>query len=207
MERIWYQDLPHVFSQQHYLNFFPSKEMTFAEQLNSLMRLSLYFSIILFLLKGDPNVFMFPIFMGLFTFFLYSVDTQNKVKEKMYLEDQGLYKQPHSKEICQKPTEDNPFMNVLISDYTSNPQRKKACNVTKGNIKKQATSYFDKKLYRSASDVFHKEASDRQWITNPSTEIPNDREKWLEWCYGSKQTCKEGNGNKCYANTFRHVSN
>ncbi len=206
MERIWFKDLTSLFTKDNYDKFFPSKDMTFAEQLNTLMRLSIYFSIVIFVLKTDANIFMIPLFVGVFTFIIYTVDTKNKINEKLFLEDQSIKKDAKTKELCQKPSENNPFMNVLVSDYVNNPKRKKACDIRKSNVSKQVNEYFDKNLYRSVSDIFNKEASDRQWITNPVTTIPNDQVEFARWCYESKPTCKEGNGNMCYVNTFRTIN-
>jgi hypothetical protein len=204
MEKIWFQDIKHLFTEKNYIYFYPSKDMTFAEQLNTFVRLSIYFSILVYILKQNSNIFMIPIFVGLFTYFIYNIDTQNKTTETMYLDEKNLYKNPYTEEVCVKPSKENPFMNVLMNEYKENPERKKACDITRTDIKKSAKKYFDKKLYRSVSDIFNKEASDRQWITNPITTIPNDQKSFSEWCWGQSKTCKQGNGNKCYQNVFRN---
>lgn len=206
MEKIWYKDIRHLFTNENFDKFFPTKDMTFAEQLNSMVRFSIYFAIVAYVLRHDSAVFMVPLFVGLFTFVIYTFDTQNKQQENLYLDDRNWYKTPHSGKVCQRPTENNPFMNVLISDYVLNPERKAACDVTKTNIKSKTKKYFDKNLYRSVSDIFGKEASDRQWVTNPITTIPNDQDGFARWCYETPKTCKEGNGNTCYANTYRTVN-
>jgi hypothetical protein len=203
MEKIWFKDIKHLFTKENYEKFFPTKDMTFAEQLNAMMRFSIYFAILVFVLRKDSVAFMVPLFVGLFTFVIYTVDTQNKQHETMYLNDKKWYKTPFSGKLCQQPTSQNPFMNVLVSDYVLNPERKPACDVTKTNIKNKTKKFFDKNLYRSVSDIFNKEASDRQWITNPITTIPNDQDGFAQWCYGMNKTCKEGDGNKCYTNAHR----
>lgn len=205
MEKIWFQDIKHLFTVTNYNKFFPSKDMTFSEQLNTIVRLSIYFSILVFILRKDSTIFMIPIFVGLFTYFIYNIDTQNKNNETMYLEEKNLYKNPHTEEICVKPSENNPFMNILMNEYKENPQRNKACDVSRNDIKKSAQKFFDKKLYRSVSDIFNKEASDRQWVTNPITTIPNKQMEFAEWCWGQSKTCKQGNGNRCYQNQFRNI--
>lgn len=205
MELIWYKDIKHLFTENNFAIFIPSKEMTFAEQLNALLRLCIYFSIIVFLLRKNSTIFMVPVFLALFSYLIYNVDTKGKVQENMILKDNNLEKDMFTEEICQKPTQENPYMNVLMSDYATNPNKKKACNLSKSNIKKQSQKFFDKKLYRSVSDIFNKEASDRQWVTNPITTIPNDQETFANWLYGTDKTCKEGNGDSCYTNTFRTI--
>jgi len=203
MEKIWYLDPKHLFTEHNYYNFFPSKEMSFSEQLNALVRMSIYFSLLIFILRQDTNIFMIPIFVCLFTYFIYTVDTNNKLNETMLLEENNLDKDPNTKELCTKPTENNPFMNVLMNEYTENPKRKKACDINRIDIKRKAQKYFDKRLYRSVSDIFNKEASDRQWVTNPISTIPNDQGGFAEFCWGQSKTCKEGNGNQCYTNQYR----
>jgi len=196
-EAIWFKDPMHFITLQNYNKFFPSADMSFSEQLNSLFRLSIYFSILVFVIRHDANIFFVAAFMGLFTFLLYSIDTQNKKSEQLTLEGNNLDKDKFTGEVCMKPSKDNPFMNVLMSDYSTKPDRPKACNMLNSQVKKQAKTAFDYGLYRDVGDIFSKNASDRQWITNPSTTIPNDRSKLTEWLYNIGPTCKE-DGNSCY---------
>jgi hypothetical protein len=204
MEKIWYQDISKFITKDNYSVFFPSSSMSFAEQLNALMRLSLYFSIVMLLIKKDSNVFFIPIFMGLFTFTLWSVDEKNKKSDKELLGKVGLREEYISKELCQKPSKDNPFMNVLVSDYGHNPQRPRACRM-EGKVKHEVKKHFDHNLYRDVDDIVHKKASDRQFYTTPSTTIPNDSVGYAKWLYGdqSSSSCKEGNGGRCYSNMYR----
>lgn len=204
MEKIWFQDISNFITKDNYSVFFPSSSMSFAEQLNALMRLALYFSLVMLLIRKDGNVFFIVIFMGLFTFVLWSVDEKNKKNDKDVLDKIGLREEYTSKELCQKPSKDNPFMNVLVSDYGHNPQRPRACRM-EGKVKHEVKKHFDHNLYRDVDDIFHKKASDRQFYTTPSTTIPNDSVEYAQWLYGDKSasTCKEGNGGRCYANMYR----
>lgn len=202
MEKIWFVDLRGFMTETNFIKFFPSSDMTFTEQMNALMRFSIYFALIMFMLKKDSNILFVPIFMGLFTYLVYNVDEKNKMHEKMLLDRVGLTEEHMSKKLCQKPTRHNPFMNVLVSDYSTNPQRPRACKF-EGAVKDEIKQQFDVNLYRDVDDIFHKKASDRQFYTTPSTTIPNDASSYAKWLYGTKRTCKEGNGGKCYANMFR----
>lgn len=204
MEKIWFSDIPGFFTEKNYYMFFPSAEMTLAEQLNSLMRLSIYFAVLMFIVKKDSNILFVPIFMGLFTFLIFTVDTKNRQSDKQLLDKLGLMEEYTSKKLCQKPTKNNPFMNVLSSDYSENPTRPRACWI-EGKVKKDLKKKFDVNLYRDVGDIFHKTASDRQFYTTPSTTIPNDSMSYAEWLYGGKPSCKEGNGQKCYKNMYRSL--
>jgi hypothetical protein len=207
IEKIWFEDPIHFITIKNYNKFFPTDSMTFAEQLNSIFRLSIYFSILVLLLKQNLNILFVAAFMGIFTYVLYNIDTINKNKEKLYLEDNNLSKDPHSGEECIKPSKNNPFMNVLMSDYSLQPNRPKGCKITNSNIKKEAKDAFDYGLYRDIGDIFGNLASDRQFVTNPSTMIPNDRETLTNWLYksGSKKTCKE-DGTQCYALQYNTIT-
>lgn len=199
MEKIWYEDVQGFINKDNYFIIWPSKEMSFAEQMNCLMRFSIYFAIIVFIIKKDANILFIPIFMAIFSYYVYLVDQKNKTSEKIAMDTFDIAKDPITGKTCQKPTENNPFMNVLMSDYTKNPSRKQACTITP-SVKKKIKSYFDGNLYRDVDDIFHKNASDRQFYTTAITTIPNDQSGFAKWLYGSGPTCKEGNGSKCYKN-------
>lgn len=205
VEKIWFKDLQHFCTEQNYAQFFPAKGMSFAEQLNSLMRLSIYFSILVFLLKKDTHIFFVPIFMGGFTYFLYTIDSNNKLNEQSFLDSKELYKDKNTDEICSKPSENNPFMNVLMNEYVQNPNKNKACNLSRTDVKKKTKKFFDKNLYRDVDDIFQKNASDRNYYTTPITTIPSDQDAYLKFLYPLPKTCKEGSGSECYKNTYRPV--
>jgi hypothetical protein len=205
MEKVWFKDPRNFINEQNYDKFFPSSAMTYAEKLNSILRLSIYFSLILLILKKDSNILFIPILTGVFTFFLYSNVNNKKKSEETFLNKMNLYKDPYTKEVCSRPTPENPFMNVLMSDYKLNPKRTKACNVSNGNIKKEAQQYFNKNLYRDVGDIFQKNASDRNWYTTASTTIPNDDSAFKNYLYKIGPTCKEGSGNACYSRSYRTI--
>jgi hypothetical protein len=202
MEKIWFNDVSGFITPQNWYIFFPSVDMTLSEQLNSLMRLSIIFAVVIFIFKKDANILFVPIFMGLFTFLMYTVDSKNKQSDKMLLDKLGMMEEYTSKELCVKPSKNNPFMNVLASDYGDNPTRPRACRIV-GRVKKDIKKNFDVNLYRDVDDVFHKKASDRQFYTTPSTTIPNDSVGYANWLYGGDKSCKEGNGPKCLKNMYR----
>lgn len=206
-ERIWFIDIKGFMTEKNYAKFFPSKEMTFAEQLNSLMRFAIYFSVLVFVLKKDTNIFFLVVFMAGFTYLLYTVDTKNKSREKFYMKQKGLAEEPHTNKVCIRPTKENPFMNVLMSEYSENPRRKAACDISKNKTKKVVKKYFDDNLYRDVSDIFDKNASDRNFYTMPSTTIPNDQTAYAKFLYAQGKTCKEGDGMACYKNMYRGISN
>jgi hypothetical protein len=100
------------------------------------------------------------------------------------------------------PTAANPFMNVLISEISDNPYRKPATNVEGTSVKAELDGYFETMFHSDPGDTFNHTQSQRQWVTMPSTTIPNDQESFQNWLYRVPgQTCKEGNLGVCYFNT------
>ena len=167
---IWFKDPQNFITPSNYDQFFPEKSMNFSEQLNSLLRLSIYFSLIVFVLKYDIRIILVPLVTALFTWFLYNVDAQNQDSKEKFLESKNLSENKNNIDtpLCVKPTKDNPFMNVTINEYVDNPQRKPACDITKNSTKTKAKAFFDENMYRDVGDVYEAQTTDRQWVTIPS---------------------------------------
>jgi hypothetical protein len=205
-EHIWYKDPTNFITLQNYDKFFPNKAQSFAEQLNSSLRLTIYFCFIVFILKHDINIWFISIFMAILTYFMFNADNNTKINEQLYLADHNQTKDPNTGDICTKPTKENPFMNVLMTDYSDDPSRSKACDVSDKTTKKNTSKFFDDKLYRDVDDIWHRNASDRQFYTNPITTVGGDQSAFAQFLYGdnkTNKTCKEGSSDKCYQNLYR----
>lgn len=201
MEKIWYRDLGNFMRGNRVSHFIPLGSMTLVEQLNAILRFALYFSVVIFTVRRDLRLFYFPIGTAGVTYIIMLVH------EKKQLERREMFKRFGIREegTCTLPTDNNPFMNVLMNEYAENPRRKPACEYD-GTVKKDMKKRFNRNLYRSVGDIFQKGASDRQYYTTPSTTIPNDQETFASWLYGRGATCKEGNGDACYRQVPRHVN-
>lgn len=190
-ERFWLDD-PVTFATNvdYATKFIPDKNMNLAEQLNATMRFALYFSIIVYIVRQDYRVFFFVIFVAFVTIVINNVDRNSKNKRTQILEKLDLtHDRQHG--LCIKPTKNNPFMNVIPTDYQDFPSRPKACNISKRPIKKIVNQYMDGGLYRDVDDVFHRKASGRQFYTMPVTTIPSEQNQFAEWLYATGPTCKE----------------
>jgi len=97
---------------------------------------------------------------------------------------------------CQPPSKHNPFGNVLLTDYVDNPTRLPACSLADKKIEKTAEEYFNENLFKDVDEVYGSVNSQRQFISNPSTTIPNPQKEFAEWLYKMPPTCKEGDN--CY---------
>ena len=91
------------------------------------------------------------------------------------------------------PAAKNLFMNVLLDEYKYNPDRPAAAPVDNPIVKQTFDDYFKIQWFSDPTDIFGKTQSQRQFVTQPSTSIPNDRESLQNWLYKIPgKTCKEG---------------
>ena len=91
------------------------------------------------------------------------------------------------------PTARNPFMNVLLDEIKYNPSRPDAAPVNMPAVKQTLNDYFRVQWFSDPTDVFGKNQSQRQFVTQPSTTVPNDQGAFADWLYRIPgKTCKEG---------------
>jgi hypothetical protein len=100
------------------------------------------------------------------------------------------------------PSTRNPFMNVLIDEIKYNPTRPMAASVLDPSVKVSLDEFFRTEFNSDPTDVFGKTQSQRQFITMPSTGIPNDQGSYQNWLYRIPgKTCKEGGREACLPGT------
>jgi hypothetical protein len=99
------------------------------------------------------------------------------------------------------PTARNLFMNVLLDEIKYNPGRPEAAPVNNSLVKQTFDDYFRVQWFSDPTDVFGKNQSQRQFVTQPSTTVPNDQGAFANWLYKIPgKTCKEG-GRYCNPGT------
>jgi hypothetical protein len=100
------------------------------------------------------------------------------------------------------PTARNPLMNVLIDEIKYNPHRGEAVSVLDPATKLQLDDFFRTDFTSDPTDVFGRSQSQREFITMPSTSIPNDQGSYQNWLYKIPgKTCKEGGREACLPGT------
>lgn len=199
MTTFWSNDIHILY--KNYMDFFPTQNQTIEEQLNALYRLIIYTSIILFIYKKDKKYLLPILIFGIISIYIYKFrfKYQNKNIENF------------TQEKCSRPTENNPFMNTLMSDYMNYDENKMlkpklpACNASDPEIKKEMMENFNKNIFRDVSDLFGKMNSQRQFYTMPNTEIPNRAGEFRKWLFGDMNTCKI-NSNYCAPPTRLNVN-
>jgi hypothetical protein len=98
------------------------------------------------------------------------------------------------------PTSRNLFMNVLLDEIKYNPDRPEAATVGNPTVKQTMDDFFRVQWFSDPTDVFGKTQGQRQFITQPSTTVPNDQGSFADWLYKIPgKTCKEGGRPACIA--------
>ena len=118
-------------------DFFPTSAMSQNEKLNSISRFFIYFSLILTVIYFNLNYIFIGIVGLAFIWFIHYMDQRSHlvnvetfdsdVKKVLGIAPETPVKILDNGDVCQRPTKDNPFMNVLLTDYTDNPNRPPAC--------------------------------------------------------------------------------
>ena len=100
------------------------------------------------------------------------------------------------------PTARNPFMNVLVDEIKYNPTRPVAGSITDPSVKVALDDFFRTEFNADPTDVFGRSQSQRQFVSMPSTSIPNDQGSYQDWLYKIPgKTCKEGGREACLPGT------
>jgi hypothetical protein len=188
-DKFWKDDLTVIFKTNRLIEFVPTNSMNMSEKLNAIARFFIYAGALLYLLYRDVNFLYMPLIVMALSYFVYMFNpdaaSQSAGKTDPFLDE------------LDKPTKENPFMNVRLTDIVDNPNKKPADDVDRPDIKKEIEKHFSAGLYKDVDDVWDKENSQRQFYTMPSTTIPNDQDSFAKWCYGTPYTCKDGNNEAC----------
>ena len=199
MTPLWITNIPILYEKKYLFEIIPLKKFDFNRKLNALVRLSIYYSIILYIISKtrNKNIFLIPIGVGIFTVIIgkklkdninSSILKYNNINNPIEALDSN----------CRVPTDNNPFMNPTL--YNENNDISPCLSYNNKGVQKEIEDKFNNGLYRNSSDIFNKNNSQRQFYTVPSKKYPNDQESFKNWLYSTPPTCKEGNGIQCAAN-------
>jgi hypothetical protein len=189
--------------------FFPFTEYDrrcTASALNSFTRFGIYLGVVLALVRLEPAWLLVGVTFAAFAVgaWLY-MESQGNTRIEGFTNTTSPIVEP--REVINQyvpdvigvsgrtlPSAANPFMNVLLTEIGDNPYRSPAASVLSENVKNELDGYFDTMFARDPGDVFQHTQSQRNWVVQPSTTIPNDQESFANWLYRVPgQTYKEGN--------------
>ena len=222
------------------LEFYPLDTMTFAQKLNAITRSLLVLTLIALFFTQHPVRLLFISLMsmvGIWAMYEYYHGRSTMDQEGMagfdgsngsngsngYLDvssPPGHDRASASVPTYQQPTPENPFGNVLVTDYEDNPHKLSAPPashaVVQNLIQQNAMQMVQEvnpgqpnigdKLFRDINEQLNFEQSMRPFHSNPATTIPNDQGAFAQFCYGDMISCKEGNLVACSRNTGHYTN-
>jgi len=175
-DEFWYEDPSVLLKKERLIEFIPLENHTYEEWLNSTVRFSMYISVLFYIFEREYVLFMIPFIAGCLTYFFY-------YRNKEYYDKNDDEQYP-----CQRPTKDNPMMNLTIADYGYNTNKKKACDIN--HVKDDVKKYLNRTRYTNAFDVLTDDVREREYYTMPNTENPNNQHDFANWLYKTDDTCK-----------------
>lgn len=177
MSALWTDDVSLLYKDGRIRELFPARSMTFPERVNALVRLIIFAAVCIYLYNRDTKYLLYAVFaIALIT-----------GVAKFRRSDRQTDNEDHLYPPCTHPTPNNPFANVLLTDYKDNPNKPPACNV-------DAARDEIEKAY-AATQV--RTAGQRDFSINSFYTMPDTstycagREDFARALYGTGPTCKQ----------------
>jgi hypothetical protein len=211
--QFWLNDPSILFKNKHILELWPTLAMSKEEKLNAITRIIIILSALGYIITGSNNFIIIFVIMSAIILLFYNLTKSQIVREtftNQHFSNERLetpYKPEMRSEIYEKmtPSIKNPLMNVLSSEYSTNPNRPPALDydnsvepkineAVKGAIKKNLNndkSFPD--LFKDLGDKLDFDQSMRNFNITPNTQIPNDQDKFLNFLYGNLPSEKNVN--------------
>ena len=180
----------------------PNSDMSYSEKINSIIRFTLYLSVLLYLSSGNYLYFYIVLITILIIYLVYvfngteSFDTYtnndktvNVNDQTVNVNDQTVNVTNSNSENCKNPTKNNPLMNPLIGDSTYD---KMACDIKDNKILESVDKKFCNKLFQDTSNIFNNRFEQRAFFTSPNTTTPNDQASFAKWLYNTPVMCSIG---------------
>lgn len=158
-----------VFKRENLMDFWPSDRQTAKERVEATTRFIVYAVVLLFLIRRDSRVVLLG---GLVLAVLYGLYFNNMIPEgaRSAYVAKGL-------QGFTMPTVDNPMGNILMGEYSSNPDRSPAAwyPSVRGEVQKDFDTVHP---FEKVRDY------ERNFYTTANTTIPNDQAAFAQAAYG-----------------------
>ena len=206
-ERIWYEDPKGFMRDDRLTHFVPESHTGLDAQLNAIMRFSLYLAVFVALYRRQlmPALTIVAAAAAV-TYAVRKGESERTDAADARVEALELQLDPATQQLCSRPTLNNPYMNVLMSDYGRFPERPGACDITRKSVRDRAEDLANHDLYVDSDDVYGRRANSSQFHTTPSCEIPNKRDSLVRWLNEGnvRGSCREANGSACQSKVYSH---
>jgi len=185
------------------LNFTLDNNMTDEDKLNTLMRIILFFSILLALLTNRTNIMLFAIIMLILSIVLYKYQDELKKLNEDFFDKKKL--KIIDNKVCIAPTKDNPLMNNNIYD-NSCYDKFDNCSITNKKVNDKINTILDNSMYKdSYNNIYGKNNLHLIFYTVPNTSSYSNQNKFAKWLYKDYKTCKSDGGIECLNNIYSDI--
>jgi hypothetical protein len=181
----WVNEPTVLFNKKYIDQIWPYSYLTYEEKLNAATRFIVIITILGYVLLNRFIIVVLGLIVVGIIVLLY------KKKEGMVFPYYGVNDQ-------QTIEQNNPFGNVLMTDYKFNPN-KKAVNadytpdlehtlnskIKEFIVQENSDNNEINNLFNNVGDQFKFEQNNHQFYTNPSTTIPNKQDDFLSFCFGT----------------------
>ena len=218
----WANNISILINEKKIHEFFPTSSMSLENKLNSIVRLSIYISIISFVINKNNNFIYYPLITMAITYLIYTTNNNQKMKklqmnnttttsgntttarpQNPYQIGEGFIQSKKDDNLkLINSTLENPLGNILLTEYGTGHGRESSIDINNQASIQKMNENLNKNIFLDANNIFNRNNSQRQFIRPPIQSIPNDRDTFMKWCYRRPVTCKEGNGAQCVANNF-----
>jgi hypothetical protein len=190
---IWYQNISILWSRPS--EIIPTRDQSDTERVNSIVRLVLYCSIAVSLIRYN---YLYAALGGAIIAIISLSFALGKKKERGNESYANIRPDTvkRAKRACSKSTSNNPFSNATVGALMNNETRAPACSYDDKGEAALIRKNFNNGLYRNLDDVYEVENSQRQFYTMPVTTSAPDTIAFGQFLFGNKETCKE-NPEKC----------
>jgi hypothetical protein len=181
----WVNEPTILFNKKYITQLWPYSYLTYEEKLNAITRFIILITVLGYILMSRISIVVLGLSIIGIIVLLY------KKKEGLFFPYYGVNDQ-------QPIEQNNPFGNVLMTDYKFNPDKKPVLGEYTPHVEQSLNSKIKEfivqensnnneiyNLFNNVGDQFSFEQNNRQFYTNPSTTIPNKQDDFLSFCYGT----------------------
>jgi hypothetical protein len=177
LERLWTHDPASLFAKDKWQKFVPQPYMDVPTAMNSLVRFTVYFSLVAALASQNFRYFLLIPLVLMFTVLAVQLFPTPRALE--------AFTESVSKHVNKytMPTGKNPFMNPLLTEIHDSPDRPDAAPITSNKVKREVEKAFQETsdLYMDTTDKFDMSQAMRTFHTLQSAKIPNDQDGFLKF--------------------------
>ena len=212
---IWLDNPDVLFKSNNFVDIIPLANMSYEEKINAITRFCIYLSVLLILFTGNLNYLYIAISIILLFYLIHifrpqtenfdgidnaeihnhSESNQEKldtsIEHDLVKEEKNVIEPKVDLSNCRKPTEDNPLMNLNMTNITK-PEQKRACNVNNKSISETIDKSFKDKLYLNTEVVYNTRNNQRDFYTMPITRAYSDQGAFANWLYNTPVSCAQG---------------